>query len=331
MTIDQVTPMPALMLQFVDPSTVGVDPESGLIPNAMWHCVQLLGEISVAPERVRLVVTGDFVRSVQERLGEHPAAEDFDLQRGSGLVAGKTMPEADGSIDVLLHSGFFSTDLNPEERASAADLAVRTVVHEAHHVAMRQNDQSYETPADQTWRDRNFTSSADSIIDEYRAEAGASTILVADDPSWSPLDVLNALSRELGEVTASYQEHHDVEKLAFQVETACLIAWRAMAYIAATDVIDPEKSPVTFEVLSNPRWQRMAAHSWDKFREVLAGIQPGQAVLTQPEIAAKVEELAEILSNWLADLGFVWVGESFKIETWYFDDDDFMAAMADQS
>lgn len=315
------------MLQFVDPSTIGVDPQTGVIPDAMWQCLQLLGEVAPASERVRLVVTGNFIQSVQERLGEHPSAEDFDLQRGSGLVAGKTMPEPDGSIDVLLHAGFFSVDVESDEHASAAALAIRTVVHEAHHVAMRQNDQSYETPADQTWRDRNFTSSADSVIDEYRAEAGVAIVLVADESPWSPLEVLAALSKELGEVTASYQEHLDVGKLAFEIGTACLIAWRAMAYIAAADIADPASSPLTAEVLADPMWQRMAAHSWADFRDVLANTQPGRAVMTQPEIAAKVEQLAEILGDWLASIGFVWIGESFKIQPWYFEDDDFKDAM----
>lgn len=317
--------MPILQLQYLDPSSVRVDPDTGVVPAEMHECLGLLGEISVDPDRVRLVVTGDFVASVQQRLadGRGPA---FGVERGSGMVAAKTMPTSDGFIDVLVPWWFFNVDHEPEQRAESAALVVRTVVHEAHHVAMRQNHQGYEHTDEQTSRETNLRSAADSVIDEYRAESGVAETLVEDYSPWSPAEVLDALGREVGEAVASYQGHLDVGRLVFETGTACLIAWRALAYIAAVDIEDPNRSPVTADVREDPLWKRLAEDYWEEFRAVLQTVPPGREIMTQAEIAMAVETLAVLLGKWLDGLGFIWTDNEFRIQPWYFEDEYYLAA-----
>lgn len=321
--------LPILQLQDVDPRSVRVDPDTGVVSAEMFECLSLLGEISVNPGQVRLVITGDFVGSVQQRLAGDRSSE-FDVERGSGMVAAKTMPGPDGFIDVLVPWWFFDVDREPAQRAESAALVVRTVVHEAHHVAMRQNQQGYKHADAESWRETNLRSAADSVIDEYRAESGVAATLVEEYSPWSPVEVLDALGRDVGKAVASYQEHLDVERLAFETGTACLVGWRALAYIAAVDVADRDRSPVTSEVAEDPLWKRLAANYWDEFRAVLQAVPAGRDIMPQADIALAVETLAVLLGKWLDGLGFTWTDNEFRIQSWYFEDEYFLAAEDDR-
>lgn len=321
--------MPILQLRDVDPRLVRVDPDTGVIPGEMFECLSLLGELSVDPGRVRLVITGDFVASVQKRLADGRSSE-FDVERGSGMVAAKTMPGSDGFIDVLVPWWFFNVNQEPAQREESAALVVRTVVHEAHHVAMRQNLQGYEHADDQSWRETNLRSAADSVIDEYRAESGVAATLVEDYSPWSPVEVLDALGRDVGRAVSSYQEHLDIERLVLATGNACLVAWRALAYIAAVDVADDDRSPVTSEVREDVLWKRLAADYWDEFRAVLQIVPPGRDIMTQADIALAVETLAVLFGKWLDGLGFIWTDDQFRIHPWYFEDEYFLAAENDR-
>jgi hypothetical protein len=323
--------VPNLVLEEVDAEAVGVDLASGTVPDLLLRCLAELAVAAVVPERATLVVSGDFVGSVRRRLGDHPSAAEFDLARGSGSVGAKTMLQPDGSIHVIVPWYYFSSEYEAEQPAEAGALILRTVVHEAQHVAMHQNAQGYERPKEQSWRDANFTSIADSVIDEYRAELGVIASGVQDTTSWSPLDVLDDLASGLGAAAASYQSHLDVERLIREVGAASAIAWRLMGYIAAAETRGSENVLITPEVLADPRWLRGAATSWTNFRRILDGIPPGREVLPQAEINVAVVQLADVLASWLADLGFVWTGEQFRIEPWYFEDEYFLRAMRDQT
>ena len=323
--------IPTLALEHVDAGFIGVDPAAGTIPGAMSRCLEVLTRIAVDPGKVRLVVTGDFVGSVRERVDDGPASDDFNLKRGSGMVAGKTMPRDDGSIDVLLPWWFFSLKLEGEHQVSADYLAVRTATHEAQHVAMRQNGQSFVAPAESSWRERNFTNAADSILDEYRAELGVAQLYDNEDSPWAPIDVLSALSRGIAVAVASYQEHLEVDRLAFELGSVCVVAWKAFAYMAAIDVHSPEKSPVASDVQHDPLWIRMGATSWPHFRAALASAPSGVEVMTEDAVATQVTNLAHTLAAWLIELGFTWTDTEFKIASWYFTDRDFHEAMRDQA
>lgn len=322
--------LPALMLQHVNPQSIRVDPDTSTVPSEMMLCLQMLANIAADPSRVRLVVTGDFVSSVQARLEQDGVNTDFDVDRGSGMVAGKTMPQPDGSIDVLIPWWFFNAELDAEQRAVTAELAVRTVIHEAYHVAMRQNQQGYEHLDNETWRDRNFLAAADSIVDEYRAEAGVMATFEEDESYWSPVEVLDTLSRELVASVASYQEHVDLERLVVDIGNSCIVAWRALAYIAAVDIADSIRSPLTTEVQAHPLWRKMAAPFWSDFRELLQVIPSGGEVMAQGDLSAAIERLSALLGRWQVVLGFVWTDNYFHVEDWFFGTDEYLRLVSDE-
>ena len=88
---DELAPpdRPGLTLEAVAPELIGVDVTSGRVPPLMRWCLSALKEIAPDPGRVRMVVTGDFVASVRDRL--EGLGHLYDLTRGSGFVGGKTI------------------------------------------------------------------------------------------------------------------------------------------------------------------------------------------------------------------------------------------------
>src|SRR4051812_27264277 len=90
-------------LEDVDPERLGIRHEEGAFPPLLRGCAEVLVACGVVPAMTRLVVTGDFVRSVQDR-GEQGSAyhDNYNLERNTGMVGGKTIRRPDSTIDVLL-------------------------------------------------------------------------------------------------------------------------------------------------------------------------------------------------------------------------------------
>lgn len=321
--------MPSLSLESVDPSAIGIVVRDGgaTVPELLGWCLQRLGQVVPDPSRTTLVVTGDFVASVQDRRNDD-APEAYDLERGSGFVGGKTIAMPNDDVHVLLHALYFVQTDDLEQNAGVAQLVRRTLVHEAQHVAMMQNDQGYRRPSNATFRWLNLTSAAQAVVEEYRAELGVDPDLRAGDMNWDPSAVLSAWSKGLGGDVARYQAHLDVARLAYDVGTTSLVAWRSLGYVAAWARLLPDNDLLTDAVAGDPLWVRMAARRWGKFIEALADVRPGTETMPREELDAVVAELAEVLGAWLGDVGFVWHEERFQIERWYFNDPDFLTAFA---
>ena len=317
--------VPSLVLEFVAPGAIGFGSDE--VPELLARSIEILRQTAVSPESTRLVVTGDFVASVRSRLGDHPSASTYGTERGPGTVGAKTMPQPDGSVDVIVPAWFFNLSASEDSTSARGKMVLRTILHESLHVAMRQNDQSYKPPADLSWRDLNFRNAADSIVDEYRAEAGVALSALEDEVSWSPVEILATLSSNLGEIVAKYQAHLDVQRLSFEVGEECLVAWRLMAYLAAADINDPTRRAVTVDIADELLWQRMAGDSWVSLRDALAQVPPGDQLLPDWEITRAVEEVSGVLIDWLLRLGFDWSDSQFRIMKWYFEDEDFLRAM----
>lgn len=318
---------PGLALEAVEPAVIGVDVSNATVPPLMVWCLTALREIAPDSRKARLVVTGDFVGSVQSRL-EGTDRRSYDLTRGSGFVGGKTMPRADGTVDVLVHAGPFAQRGDEVLPDGLDQLIKRTVVHEAQHVAMEQNEQGFRPLQGAGFRTINLTSAAASVIDEYRAELGVPASLRDGDLRWDGTEVTTALRSDLARVVADYQEHLDVGRLVYGVGTVALIAWRSLAYMAAWSRLVPDDDCVTADTLSHPLWQRMVARQWNRFVLCLETIPPGTTVMSRSEIDVAVVGLSEILNAWLLDLGFLWTeaddGNSlFRIVEWDLLDPDF--------
>lgn len=96
---------------------------------------ELLHQLVDDPNAVTLVIPADFAEAVQRRQPGVPYA----LERGSGLVGGRTMPMGSERIDVLINAGpllAFDENNAPILDREPMSLICRTVVHEAQHAVM---------------------------------------------------------------------------------------------------------------------------------------------------------------------------------------------------
>lgn len=305
-----------VVFEAVDPGALNVDIDAATVPPLMLWCVAALSELAPDPARVRLVVTGDFVGSVNARMSGGGAESSFDLARGSGFVGGKTIPMPDGTIDVLLHAAWFVELDDVAAREDDGQMVKRTLAHEAQHVAMAQNDQGYELPGDLSWRMVNLRAGAESVIDEYRAELGVGPLQREGDARWDGVDVLTALRSDLARVVSDYQEHLVVDRLVHDVGTVSLVGWRTLAYMVAAGRVLPDTEQVPAVTLADPLWQRMAAGRWDAFVRALEMNASGTIRMERAQIDDAVACLAEVLGDWLLDLGFRWTDSQFLIVDW---------------
>src|SRR5699024_6855635 len=135
---------------------------------------------------------------------------------------------------------------------------------------------------------------------------------------WVASSILGALGEEFGHVAASYQAHGEVPRLNYEVGTAALIAWRSLAYMAAWNRVIPETISLTEEASTHPLWTKMVAGRWESFVQIRDRAEPGSAKMSTEAIAAIVCALADLLADWLSDLGFDWTEDQFRIHQWYF-------------
>lgn len=324
-------PFPALAVEGVDAAQIGVGLDPVVVPETLAWCLRRLAATAPDPGGVELVVTSSLAASALRRV---PPAEAEELRtahqvaHGAGVVAGRTLRLAEGPVVVLLHAGCFRTDLDAEERVAADQLVRRVLVHEAQHVAMHQNRQTYEQPPGVGYRELTLTGGAAAIIEEYRAELGVDPQLRRDDRVWDVREIVEALAGNLDRGAAGYQLHRDAGRLVYEVLTAVLVAWRGLAYVAARDRVLADGAALPAEVTGLVIWREALAPHWDALVRALRRAEPGTAVMTRAALADLVHEVAGILDDAVLDLGFVWTDDLFLIEPALFDRPGFGPALA---
>lgn len=312
-TEDQTYPVSALQLEWIDdPVKFGIKNSAGEVPEVILLCLTIASEILPQPDMVSLVLTGDFVGSVRHRLN----GADYSLDRGSGFVGGKTMRNDDGSIDILLHAALAQRAFSPVENPDATLLFLHTVAHELNHAAMYQRHESQWEGDRSSWKDANLRSAAVSVIGEYRAELGALEIVPDESSSWDLDEIAQNLSNSVENVVLNYQDHRDVNKLVFDVGTQFLMAWKALAYVAAFE----HGRPSAEEPIPTPtsqEWLRMGAHSWEEFKAILAPVMSGTIEADSKLVDRTTQALLDIFDQWLRRVGFNWDEPMFKISIDY--------------
>lgn len=155
------TQLVSLSLDCLDPAVVRVDPSAGLVSPLITHCLAVIAAAVPHPGDTRLVISGDFVSSVKDRLAPGPYRDSYSTDRIDGSVGGKTLRLADGTIDIVMPSVVSEAADDEETNEFRAVLAIRTVTHEAQHVAMYQAEEA-ETDSydDQPWARQNFLRAA---------------------------------------------------------------------------------------------------------------------------------------------------------------------------
>lgn len=327
--------------EYVDLELLGMDPQSPVATETLSFSSALLGAIALSPESCQLVVTGDFVESVKQRLPRAEYRDGFDIARGAGLVGGKTMRVGE-EVHVLLPATLFITDTatiavpgSSEEpvtfvqafglsNAEVRDkIARRTVLHEAQHVAMIQAGEDVDPSEDEPWVHRNFLTVANQVISEYRAERAVPADLRDADDEQDALSGLLALRADFHRIAAvEYQDHLDVARLQYGIVQESHTAWKVLAYFAAARRVAgiPVEQPVSSRLADTDEWSMMAAPHWDRFEELLADLPPGTVRVDIDELARVTTALADLFPAWLGSFGFLWrdVGDNseFRIQSW---------------
>lgn len=304
--------LPGCQLEFLDPAQLGMSPDNPVATELMVACVGLLSQCAVEPGRCRMIITGDFVGSVRDRLDEGEYRDSFGLDRGSGVVGGKTMLMPDGSVDVLLHGFLFELGKTPEQEDFARSTAVHAVVHEGQHVAMMQAGETDPDLSDRPRGRHALEVVADQLIQEYRAERAVAVAGLTAGNEWDLASEATRWRDALVRIAfVEYQEHLDVQRLWHGVLQESIIAWKLLAYLAARppDGTSP-KHVIGTDVRGDLSWRQMVKPHWRPFVGILRQVPPGNVRTTQAELAEVRGLLADELGAWLLTLGFEAVDEA---------------------
>lgn len=314
-------PTVTVKLEYVSAVAIGVNEESGALPASIMACVALIDGAALDPSKVVFVITGDFVESVRSRL---PAdlRHLYHATRGGGIVGGKTMDVGDG-VHVIVPSFCFEEVAEPGfDYAERDKLVQRMVLHEAQHVTMLQaGEDGTLTRAGEGEARWNFLACADSVISEYRAEAGVPVSHRPELFSWSPDEVLMQLRSDLGRIaTVEYQSHLDVRKFAYDVVTEAQTAWKLLGNIVAARVVGEIAADAAFgaDVEASVEWKLMGAPHWRQFAAILADVPSSEVRIAADDLSAARNLLADLFDEWLVTLGFKWsdADQTFRVTSW---------------
>jgi microcompartment protein CcmL/EutN len=269
--------------------------------------VGLIAGQSTRPDDVTIVIAGDFVASVQRRLGDDAA--EYGTARLGGFAAAKTIPSPDGHIDVVVPAEliFFSEEETDEERKGRVETLLHVAQHEAQHVGMRQRDEAthdVRTRLSATGVRADFIAAAGVMLEEYRAERVAARPPFAGEDRFSDSlpDTLEALATELSTAVILISPDEPIDRTLGQAMTAVHNFWLVLAYLAAHQhQLGTSVPPL---LLGHSRWARHVADHWDELDELLARVPAGDVPTDRRVIDGLVVELADQFPAWLNTIGF---------------------------
>ncbi len=316
---DEPAAAATISFEYADLELLGVDAEAGTVGPAISECAGLLSACGVDVSAARLVITGDFVRSVRDR-GEPGSTyhENYDTARNTGVVGGKTIKRPDSTIDILLHAAFFESD--GKELGQDLEIGYRTLIHEAQHVVIYQNGEDASDFEGEPWARRNFLVCADQVMEEYRAEVVACRVVSRGGWNTSDLrETVRAWFEILQRVAVlEYQDHLDVGKLAYDVLQETHTLWKLLAYVAAELHVTGET--LSRDITDDELWALTIAPHWADFIALLNTVPDGQQRTTRVELQSATENLADLMARWLPTLGFscrdASEGSEFLITSW---------------
>lgn len=291
---------------------------------------QLIGAVTNAlrPEdraKTRLVITGDFVATVNAR--KDPAETPFTMERGAGVVAAKTMPpDADGLVDILIPIYWLLPLEDAQETAEQSGLIQHLAAHEAVHASIHHiGDEPFDLHHREefAYASMNFISMASEQIEEHMAEYLGSQVtgreieqsasnVKASIEAWQ-----ETLATELPAIPED--DPHYFQRGMLVTFNALHILWKTLAYLAAALRTEDSFRPVPSDIASLPGWRQHIAPWWDRYVELLGEI----PMTVEVDIAATDEVVREMglhLQTWADELGFDFhdtpQGGFFRIKLW---------------
>ena len=247
--------------------------------------------------RVTLVVSGDFVRSVRRRLGSREAAA-FNLARGGGMVAGKTITRADGQSFIVLHAQFLGTGSD-----DAVALIRRLVAHELQHVAISQRD---GVALDVYKRRKAIPSSfnaitlglAAKVIEEARVERWLCRRAMPSDPPHgstvtSDIEDIRAI------LVAAICREQPVDVLMNEIIAAFRDLITLLAYVASEELEGAAPTRADTHV-----WQEFAGDHYEQYKVLLARVPLADQHVSMAQLDIHAVAVAGVLAEWFERLGY---------------------------
>jgi hypothetical protein len=260
--------------------------------------------------RVELIISMDLADTVN-RLETRD--DIYVTDRGEhGRVAGRTLELEDRIAVILDACTLFRNDLATSGRLAFNSVGAKylkhILLHEAQHALVRQRGtHTYgEPPADSGVAAEFFHKTAELLLDEYRAEAGArtsgSTVTVQ---AHNVIEGVDVLARSLRAAHSTYMSDGDLRNLRNQVCMFSQPFWvNTLGYFAAGQSAD---APHPAELVDHPLWQEYIGGTWQPIEAALRRAPRSDARaadLPAELLPSLVDELAELLDCSLRQFGF---------------------------
>ena len=291
--------------EYVDTEKLGV--RSGVVApdSIIATCAGILHDLVLEPQKVRMVITGDFVQSVRNRMSNAEEAATYDIGRNGGIVGGKTMDQTDGTIDVILQAILFAVAGTVEELDTRRQIAIHTTTHEAQHAVMKQAGEDSADFAHLPFAKQWFAAIAHDIINEYRAEAAVPKSISLTQEGWDCAQVAVNLIESLQSVDRAYQASLDVRALMQGVTSRVGTLWKILGVIATERRLSNGTiAPLPDAVATDPGWEIVVDDNWDALIAILDQVPDATTRIAPNAVSVQVSKLAKLLESWLLDLGF---------------------------
>lgn len=298
---------------------------------------ELLASLVDRPDEVTLVIPVDVRQAVMRR----DPSISYALERGSGMVGGRTMERDDGGFDVIINGNYLgASDGRGGFKVTAAgqptfdpvsfDLLRRGIAHEAQHVIMGQRGTGFDDYQPDAVPDgtaaRRLFEVARKVCDEHRAQWNAASVMGAEPPSAGDvLDVLCHLGGAIAAADMRYQRSNltpdDVGQLRNEVYTACVAYWTQVAYWVAEyrqgDAIGDVPDGITRLAI----WRRYVGPTWQSLTCALSRL-PVTLTTSSHSLHQAAQGVAMAVSESLKHIGFRHIDEP-QGQAFYVDRHDF--------
>jgi hypothetical protein len=256
------------------------------------------------PERAKLVITGDMVRSVNRR-GRHGTEHvPYAQERVTGLVGGKTLHRGEDS-DIVVVAGPF---LRGAENAFRGLDMPRVIRHEGWHVVIYQRDEDIEPlwkflPEELSDSDRHLVGISVASLTEFRIEK---TLWNDGWPVGSRAgdtqEILEEARVGFGRAVQKRTANESILRTFEQSYSVFNQIATHFCYVAAED--DSARAP-GLGTVDGKLWERYVDGYWDQLLRTSEGI-PEASIPEDPQtLVGRFLPTIPFFCEWFAHMGFL--------------------------
>lgn len=275
-------------------------------------------------QNTRVIVSGHLARSVADR--EDRSNNPFTIERGSGMVAAKTMPPgADGVVDILVPLYILEPPNDNAELSSWTRTLAHLGAHEAVHATIHHlGTRPFQVHLRESFGQAGlqFVAMAADQVEEHLAEylsARVSPVATTSEMLKEAFDAwLETLHVQLPAIPEGDPDYFS--KGMAVTFSALQILWKTLAYLAADLRQEEGFAPVPGEISRLDGWQQYVRPWWHQYVGLLSQI----PMSTEVDIEATdevVKRMGVHLQRWALEIGFDYHDTSdggwFQINGWF--------------